>query len=530
MEDTKSESTPQMANLCAGESSTMSYKVLQHLLTAKRISIDDIEEACKKVSPTHEAPCKDTKQSSKEESKKNQPKKPTVEPRRRHIALEIWYDGRNYTGLAENVGRDDDRSVERTLFTALKRAKLVENRINCSYSRSGRTDKGVSAAGQVVALKIRSAIAPNASLVPPPNEAPISDHDLPSDSSQKVLLWSPNLKKPNEPWKQKEVAEYPYDKILNNLLPEDIRVLGWAPVSESFSARFSTTMRTYRYFFHPSGMDLSRINDALGRFEGTHDFRNYCKMNVDEVSNFTRTIHKASLIQTHDAHMFQIQGNAFLWHQIRCIVAILFLVGQGLEEPSIVSELFDIEKYPGKPAYSLADEAPLVLHECQYKQMKLNYSVSNLWEVCRCLHRQKGKLLIATAQIENCLRKLRDANVATDDVCSFFESKVERRRQKNPNFEAETQMEGRPIPDDTMSWQVALEWFESKGFRLDQAAEQSHTPVLQRSKGTTYEEKVASRLEGSSQRRSRFVENRQKKQKISKDEDKQFHEAMRNTI
>lgn len=31
----------------------------------------------------------------------------------------------------------------------------------------------------------------------------------------------------------------------------------------------------------------------------------------------------------------EIVGQAFLWHQVRCIVAVLLLVGQGLEEPEV---------------------------------------------------------------------------------------------------------------------------------------------------------------------------------------------------
>ena len=30
-----------------------------------------------------------------------------------------------------------------------------------------------------------------------------------------------------------------------------------------------------------------------------------------------------------------VKGMAFLWHQIRCMVAILFLIGQNLEEPEV---------------------------------------------------------------------------------------------------------------------------------------------------------------------------------------------------
>ncbi|KAL7617024.1 hypothetical protein Lser_V15G00158 [Lactuca serriola] len=31
----------------------------------------------------------------------------------------------------------------------------------------------------------------------------------------------------------------------------------------------------------------------------------------------------------------RIKGSAFLWHQVRCMVAVLFLIGQGLESPDV---------------------------------------------------------------------------------------------------------------------------------------------------------------------------------------------------
>lgn len=31
----------------------------------------------------------------------------------------------------------------------------------------------------------------------------------------------------------------------------------------------------------------------------------------------------------------KIKGSAFLWHQVRCMVAVLFLIGQGHESPDV---------------------------------------------------------------------------------------------------------------------------------------------------------------------------------------------------
>lgn len=33
--------------------------------------------------------------------------------------------------------------------------------------------------------------------------------------------------------------------------------------------------------------------------------------------------------------VIKIRGSAFLWHQVRCMVAVLFLVGRGLESPDV---------------------------------------------------------------------------------------------------------------------------------------------------------------------------------------------------
>jgi tRNA pseudouridine38/39 synthase len=65
-------------------------------------------------------------------------------------------------------------------------------------------------------------------------------------------------------------------------------------------------------------------------------------------------------------YTFTLHGSAFLWHQVRHMVAILFLVGQRLEKPSIVAELLDVEKNPRRPTYEMASDTPLVLWDCVF--------------------------------------------------------------------------------------------------------------------------------------------------------------------
>lgn len=86
---------------------------------------------------------------------------------------------------------------------------------------------------------------------------------------------------------------------------------------------------------------------------GEHDFRNFCKMDVGNgVVKFHRRIidiHIDALDDKADGYsMYRLKlvGQAFLWHQVRCIVAVLFLVGQGKEEPLVVQQLLDVKQNP----------------------------------------------------------------------------------------------------------------------------------------------------------------------------------------
>jgi len=176
-----------------------------------------------------------------------------------------------------------------------------------------------------------------------------------------------------------DAEEIRYVYILNRVLPADVRVLAWCPVDPKFSARFSCTSRTYKYFFPRGDLNVSHMREAAQALVGEHDFRNLCKMDVaNGVVTYRRRITAVDLTETdrktdsteteasYDICELTITGQAFLWHQIRCIVAILFLIGQGRENPRIVLELLDVERHPRKPQYTMAAEFPLVLFDCAY--------------------------------------------------------------------------------------------------------------------------------------------------------------------
>lgn len=172
--------------------------------------------------------------------------------------------------------------------------------------------------------------------------------------------------------------EINYCQLLNRVLPQDIRCVAWMPmVNPNYSARFDCRSRTYRYFFPRGDLDVEAMKEASGHLVGAHDFRNLCKMDVGNgVVAFMRRISYVSIVDSqkdanespYDMLYLELRGKAFLWHQVRCIMAILILVGQGREAPTVVKELLDVDKNPCKPQYSLASDLPLNLYECEYRK------------------------------------------------------------------------------------------------------------------------------------------------------------------
>jgi len=119
------------------------------------------------------------------------------------------------------------------------------------------------------------------------------------------------------------------------------------------------------------------MQEAAKLFLGEHDFRNFCKMDAENVSNYHRCILHISISpydenldqnESDCVYVFTVTGTAFLWHQIRCMIAVLFLIGEHLEAPQVISDLLDITKVTKKPLYDFASGIPLVLYECLYEK------------------------------------------------------------------------------------------------------------------------------------------------------------------
>ena len=267
-----------------------------------------------------------------------------------NIALKVAYLGWEYSGLARQINTPD--TVEEVLLQACERCCLIYTARDYKITRCGRTDKGVSAYSQVVSLYLRS------------------------KSNKETDITEPDKE------------EYDYITMINNVLPPYIRVLAWARVGLEFDARFQVLYRSYKYYFPKCDLDIEAMRAALGRFLGEHHFRAFCKSDRSQKDpNYKRTITYLSIdpvsVDPHNSDMsiysITILGHAFLWHQIRNMVSVLFRIGLGLESPQVISAMLTSGV---KYNYGMSSDLPLVLFECEFENVEWQSNkvdLSKLW-------------------------------------------------------------------------------------------------------------------------------------------------------
>lgn len=384
--------------------------------------------------------------------------------KQRHVALKILYFGWDYDGLATQ--QDSENTIEYHLFNALTKTCLVESRNKCSYNRCGRTDKGVSSYGQVVNLNIRSCLTDETD---PNNVGLFTPHDYTSDATG-------GSHSPKQ--------ELNYVDMLNRVLPDHIKVIAWAPVRKNFSSRFSCQRRSYSYIFPIGDLCVNSMQQALSYLVGEHDFRNLCSFDLKHgVTNHKRTILSAKiepLSPVSDTHcvrpsaqnhytfyQFEIVGHAFLYHQIRCIMTILFLVGTKKESPEIMRDLLDTSICTARPNYNRASPLPLCLFDCKYNPSDMPLGWFHDQNALRNLIRQLKHLWLGyktkSMMIEQVLFDL-EKNSSDHNLCEDEQS------AKKPKIESGC--------------------WKDFGLECDNMSDSKYTPLLKRPRDETLEAKL----------------------------------------
>ena len=235
------------------------------------------------------------------------------------VKLTVEYVGTDFCGWQSQT---NGNSVQDTLEQAL--AKYFDGfvRVTCA----GRTDAGVHAKGQTVHF----------------------DTD-------------------------KKVNPYKLCLGLNVSLPSTVAVTNAEIVEESFDARFSAQSKTYCYRVYASSNrkplldvthtqvykmpDVAKMRDAAKLLVGTHDFAAFQK-NGSNLKGTVRTVNSFDVVEKGEILEFWVNGNAFLYNQVRTMCGLLLEVGKGRFDLADVQNMLNGKKLTFKtlPAKGLTLE------------------------------------------------------------------------------------------------------------------------------------------------------------------------------
>ncbi|HET8548999.1 MAG TPA: tRNA pseudouridine(38-40) synthase TruA, partial [Bryobacteraceae bacterium] len=180
-----------------------------------------------------------------------------------------------------------------TVFAEIEKAPV-------HVAGSGRTDAGVHALAQVAAVSI--------------------ENPIPLDNLRRAL---------------------------NRLLPPSIRVLAVQETVPDFDARRDATSKTYEYrvfrheicspferryvHHHPYPLKEQAMFDAVGLFEGEHDFSAFAAADERDTlgRSKVRRIFRSELVRKDDRLVYRVTGSGFLKHMVRNIVGTLLETGKG---------------------------------------------------------------------------------------------------------------------------------------------------------------------------------------------------------
>jgi tRNA pseudouridine38-40 synthase len=245
------------------------------------------------------------------------------------VALKLAYLGDNYYGFQR---QPDLVTIDSKVRSALEKIGVVGG----DFEYAGRTDRGVSALGQVIDFRI---------------------------DDEKVYLARP--------------------RCVNGRLPRDIWAWATADVPRHFDSRRSAVWREYRYILWHPGLDLELMRSAAEGLLGEHDFENFSSCKEDTV----RKILRLDVASEKGLFVFDVRADGFLWNMVRRIVRALEMIGCGEREPGWIHDLLDTEQKCGAP---VASAEGLILMDVGYEDIE--------WHVDEYSRRRAAKALVATVQ------------------------------------------------------------------------------------------------------------------------------------
>jgi tRNA pseudouridine38-40 synthase len=244
-----------------------------------------------------------------------------------HYKVILAYDGTDFQGFQRQV---NGRTVQASVEAALRSIGWQDSTI----LGAGRTDTGVHASGQVVSFKFEW-------------------HHSPEELQD----------------------------ALNANLPDDIAAQSVELISSTFHPRFSAFARRYRYRLFCDNVrqplrerfawrvwpevSIDLLHETASYLIGRHDFSAFGSAPQPGGSTI-REVYSSSWQVVNQDLVFEITGNAFLYHMVRRLVSFQVEVGQGNQNPNEIKSYLKGEQR--ELVQGLAPAQGLFLSEVVYRQ------------------------------------------------------------------------------------------------------------------------------------------------------------------
>lgn len=226
----------------------------------------------------------------------------------KNVKLNLMYDGTDFFGSQKNKNL---RTVEGVLQETIY--KIFKQDVKIYFA--SRTDRGVHALGQIANFFV--------------------DTKIPIE----------NIK-----------------KILNDKLPNDLRILKSEEVDEFFISRNSKgkiyfyiinnlssephpIINRYSLWF-PYKIDIERLNENIKIFVGKKDFSSFTTEEERKLKDTVREIYDIKVIQRSNFLYLFFYGRSFLRHQIRRMVGAILEIERKNLKSEILIEALNVKKHP----------------------------------------------------------------------------------------------------------------------------------------------------------------------------------------
>ncbi|ELY80000.1 tRNA pseudouridine(38-40) synthase TruA [Natrinema gari] len=248
-------------------------------------------------------------------------------PRR---AFRIAYDGTDYYGF-QRQPQPDIPTVEDAVFDALRALSVLDPEADkpAGYAAAGRTDAGVSALAQTIALEVPDWLTPRA---------------------------------------------------LNAELPADVRAWAAADAPDGFHATHHASRRAYTYHLYAppadaavpdSAVDVTapavddeRFRAACDALSGTHDIHNLTPDDRNTERSLTIAVERDG-----DYLVITVSAGGFARELVRRLVSLVRAVGAGDSPLAKIDRVLESEPLPGHEGIAPAPPEPLVLTAVDYPNL-----------------------------------------------------------------------------------------------------------------------------------------------------------------